>query len=64
LALLDQVLLANTQKVSLGQSRDPAWLLTGYFKIIPFELEKCALIDGSSRWQILTKIVLPLAILG
>jgi multiple sugar transport system permease protein len=37
------------------------WLLMGYFKSIPFELEECALIDGASRWQILTKIVLPLA---
>src|SRR5204862_7145031 len=36
------------------------WLLMGYFKTIPFELEECALIDGASRWQILTKIVLPL----
>ncbi|MCC0042569.1 MAG: carbohydrate ABC transporter permease [Rhodobiaceae bacterium] len=37
------------------------WLLMGYFKSIPFELEECALIDGASRWQILTRIVLPLA---
>jgi multiple sugar transport system permease protein len=34
------------------------WLLMGYFKTIPFELEECALIDGASRWQILIKIVL------
>ena len=40
------------------------WLLMGYFKTIPFELEECALIDGASRWQILLKIVLPLAIPG
>jgi multiple sugar transport system permease protein len=40
------------------------WLLMGYFKTIPFELEECALIDGASRWQILTKIILPLAIPG
>ncbi len=40
------------------------WLLMGYFKTIPFELEECALIDGASRWQILTMIVLPLAIPG
>lgn len=40
------------------------WLLMGYFKSIPFELEECALIDGASRWQILTKIVLPLSIPG
>jgi multiple sugar transport system permease protein len=40
------------------------WLLMGYFKTIPFELEECALIDGASRWQILMKIVIPLAIPG
>jgi multiple sugar transport system permease protein len=40
------------------------WLLMGYFKTIPFELEECALIDGASRWQILVKIVVPLAIPG
>lgn len=40
------------------------WLLMGYFKTIPFELEECALIDGATRWQILTQIVLPLAIPG
>jgi multiple sugar transport system permease protein len=37
------------------------WLLMGYFKSIPYELEECALIDGATRWQILTKIVVPLA---
>ncbi len=40
------------------------WLLMGYFRSIPFELEECALIDGASRLQILTKIVLPLAVPG
>jgi multiple sugar transport system permease protein len=40
------------------------WLLMGYFRSIPFELEECALIDGASRWQILTKIILPLAVPG
>jgi multiple sugar transport system permease protein len=40
------------------------WLLMGYFKTIPYELEECALIDGASRWQILTKIIVPLAIPG
>ena len=40
------------------------WLLMGYFRTIPFELEECALIDGATRWQILTKIILPLAVPG
>src|SRR3569833_2624293 len=40
------------------------WLLMGYFKTIPYELEECALIDGATRFQILWKINLPLAIPG
>jgi multiple sugar transport system permease protein len=40
------------------------WLLMGYFRSIPFELEECALIDGASRLQILWKIVLPLSVPG
>jgi multiple sugar transport system permease protein len=39
-------------------------LLMGYFRTIPYELEECALIDGASRLQILTKITLPLAVPG
>jgi multiple sugar transport system permease protein len=40
------------------------WLLMGYFRSIPFELEECALIDGATRWQTLTKIILPLSVPG
>ena len=40
------------------------WLLMGYFKSIPYELEECALVDGATRWQILTRIIVPLAIPG
>jgi len=40
------------------------WLLIGYFKSIPFELEECALIDGATRLQILRRITLPLAVPG
>ena len=40
------------------------WLLMGYFRSIPYELEECALIDGASRWEILLKIILPLAVPG
>ena len=40
------------------------WLLIGYFKSIPYELEECALIDGATRLQILRQITLPLAIPG
>jgi multiple sugar transport system permease protein len=40
------------------------WLLMGYFRSIPYEIEECALIDGATRLQILVKITLPLAIPG
>lgn len=40
------------------------WLLMGYFRSIPYELEECALVDGASRWQILIKVLLPLSVPG
>ncbi len=40
------------------------WLLMGYFKTIPRELEESALIDGASRIQAMSRIVLPLALPG
>ena len=40
------------------------WLLMGYFRTIPREIEECALVDGASRMQTLTRIVLPMAIPG
>jgi multiple sugar transport system permease protein len=40
------------------------WLLMGYFKTIPLELEESALVDGATRLQALIRIVLPLALPG
>jgi multiple sugar transport system permease protein len=40
------------------------WLLMGYFRTVPREVEECALVDGATRMQTLTKIVLPMAIPG
>jgi multiple sugar transport system permease protein len=40
------------------------WLLMGYFRTIPKEVEECALVDGATRLQTLFKIVLPMAIPG
>jgi len=37
------------------------WMLVGFFKQLPRELEEAALVDGASRWQALVKIILPLA---
>lgn len=40
------------------------WLLMGYFKTIPKELEECARIDGASRIQAMVRIIFPIAIPG
>jgi ABC-type glycerol-3-phosphate transport system permease component len=37
------------------------WMLVGFFRQLPRELEEAALVDGASRWQALVKIILPLA---
>src|SRR5207244_8201382 len=41
-----------------------AWLLMGYFKSVPRELEESARIDGASRLQTMTRVVLPLCTPG
>jgi multiple sugar transport system permease protein len=40
------------------------WLLMGYFKAIPKELEECARIDGATRWQAMLYVVFPIAVPG
>ena len=40
------------------------WMLIGYFKSIPHELEESALVDGATRLQAMYRIVLPLALPG
>ena len=40
------------------------WLLMGYFRTIPKEIEECALVDGCTRIKTLLRIVLPVAIPG
>ena len=40
------------------------WLLMGYFRTVPFEVEECAYIDGASRMRTLVTIVLPMALPG
>jgi multiple sugar transport system permease protein len=41
-----------------------AWLLLGYFKTVPVELEDAARIDGATRFQTMMKIFLPLCTPG
>jgi multiple sugar transport system permease protein len=40
------------------------WLLMGYFKTIPRELEECARIDGATRFGAMVRIIFPVAIPG
>lgn len=40
------------------------WLLVAFFRQLPGDLEDAALVDGASRWQAFTKVMLPLAAPG
>lgn len=40
------------------------WLMMGYFRSIPQELEDCARVDGASRWQAMRHVTFPLALPG
>jgi multiple sugar transport system permease protein len=40
------------------------WLLMGYFRTVPREVEECAMVDGATRIQALIRIILPIAIPG
>jgi len=36
------------------------WLLVGFFRQLPPDLEEAAMVDGASRWQSFTRVILPL----
>jgi multiple sugar transport system permease protein len=40
------------------------WLMMGYFKTIPKELEECARIDGATRFGAMVRIIFPIAVPG
>ncbi len=40
------------------------WILVSYFAQIPKELDRAAVIDGCSKWQILFKVLLPVSLPG
>ena len=40
------------------------WMMRGYIVDIPLELEESALVDGCTRWQVLWKVVFPMARAG
>jgi multiple sugar transport system permease protein len=40
------------------------WLMMGFFKAIPRELEEAAMVDGLSRFQAFTHVILPISVAG
>jgi multiple sugar transport system permease protein len=40
------------------------WLLMGFFKAIPADLEEAAMVDGLSRFGAFTRVVLPMSVAG
>jgi multiple sugar transport system permease protein len=58
-SLLSLILGHLVYTVPLG-----AWLMKGFFDMIPIEIEEAASIDGASKFAILRKIVLPLSMPG
>ena len=36
------------------------WLLFGFYKQIPMEIEEAAIVDGATAWQVFTRVLLPL----
>ena len=41
-----------------------SWMMVGFFRTIPLELDEAAIIDGCSRWKAFRKIVLPMTLPG
>jgi ABC-type glycerol-3-phosphate transport system permease component len=57
--LLSLVIAHTTITLPLG-----VWLLGGFFKTLPFEIEQSAMIDGCTRFQAFRRVVLPLSLPG
>lgn len=41
-----------------------SWIMVGFFKTIPLELDEAAIIDGCSRWRVFYNIILPMTLPG
>ncbi len=40
------------------------WFLKGYFDTISYQVDEAAIVDGASRWQVLSRILLPVSAPG
>jgi multiple sugar transport system permease protein len=40
------------------------WLMAGFFKTIPFEIEEAAMVDGCSRIGAIIRVIMPLSLAG
>jgi multiple sugar transport system permease protein len=40
------------------------WMMSGFFKTIPSEIEEASYIDGASKWRTLFVVIIPLALPG
>lgn len=40
------------------------WLMMGFFRRVPFEIEEAALVDGCTRWRAVVRVVLPVSMPG
>lgn len=57
--LLSLVIAHTTITLPLG-----VWLLGGFFKTLPFEIEQSAMVDGCTQFQAFRRVVLPLSLPG
>src|SRR5690349_10103710 len=67
--ILSQVHMLNTKTALILSYTTFAlpfgiWMMIGFLKELPIDLEEAAAVDGASRWQILAKVVIPLAAPG
>jgi multiple sugar transport system permease protein len=67
--ILSQIQMLNTKTALILSYTTFAlpfgiWMMIGFLKELPIDLEEAAAVDGCNRWQILTKVVIPLAAPG
>jgi multiple sugar transport system permease protein len=67
--ILSQIQMLNTRTALILSYTTFAlpfgiWMMIGFLKELPIDLEEAAAVDGCNRWQILRHIVIPLAAPG